>query len=264
MRSLHGLLIGSSVGRRLATYLLPITCIGTDDRSAPDGLALAGAIKADPAIASTRVVLMTSVGWPIDNDVLRAAGVARCLSKPAKQSQLFDCLATVMGTTSGSPVLAPAAPLGSPDSDAREGQPLRGRVLVAEDNVVNQRVALHQIRRLGYAADAVADGLEAIHALSRVPYDVVLMDCQMPNLDGYAATAIIREREGTSRRTPIIALTAHALQGDLDKCLSAGMDDYLTKPVNRHELRAVLERWIAGKSPSFATSGSKSKDEDAA
>ncbi len=209
-----------------------------------DGLSLAAAIQADPALASTRVVLMTSIGWPIDHEVLRAAGVARCLSKPAKQSQLFDCLATVMAAASGSIVAAASAAADDDRADVGSDQPVRGRVLVAEDNIVNQRVALHQLRRLGYAADAVADGLEAIRALSQVPYDVVLMDCQMPNLDGYAATAIIREREGASRRTPIVALTAHALQGDRERCLSAGMDDYLSKPVNRHELRAVLERWI--------------------
>jgi len=206
-----------------------------------DGVALASAIMADPALASTRLILMTSIGWPIDADVLRAAGIARCLNKPAKQSQLFDCLATVMG---GAPATASAlAPL-SHVADPAESSQIRGRVLVAEDNVVNQRVALHQIRRLGYAADAVGDGLEAIAALSQVPYDIVLMDCQMPNLDGYGATAIIREREGAARRTPIVALTAHALQGDREKCLAAGMDDYLTKPMNRRELRAVLERWI--------------------
>jgi two-component system sensor histidine kinase/response regulator len=230
-----------------------------------DGLALAAAIKADPALVSTRLVLMTSVGWPIDNEMLRAAGVARCLSKPAKQSQLFDCLATVMCAASESAVPAPSAAADHDSSDVASGQPVRGRVLVAEDNVVNQRVALHQIRRLGYSADAVADGLEAIHALSQVPYDVVLMDCQMPNLDGYAATAIIREREGASRRTPIVALTAHALQGDREKCLSAGMDDYLSKPVNRHELRAVLERWIPARAQPMETTATRGdNDLDAA
>jgi PAS domain S-box-containing protein len=210
-----------------------------------DGLALAAAIRADPAIASTRLVLMTSIGWPIDQDMLRAAGVARCLTKPAKQSQLFDCLAMVMGMTfsAAAPPASPARESGSVDEQA-DAQPMRGRVLVAEDNPVNQRVAIHQLRRLGYAADAVGDGAEAVLALSRVPYDIVLMDCQMPNLDGYAATAMIRQREGAGRRTPIIALTAHALQGDREKCLSAGMDDYLSKPVNRNELRAVLERWV--------------------
>jgi len=192
---------------------------------------------------------MTSIGWPIDHQMLRTAGVARCLTKPAKQSQLFDCLAMVMGMT-----FAGAAPP-SPSRDAAiveetgDPQTLFGRVLVAEDNPVNQRVALHQLRRLGYAADAVGDGAEAVLALSRVHYDIVLMDCQMPNLDGYAATTMIREREGSGRRTPIIALTAHALQGDREKCLAAGMDDYLSKPVNRNELRAVIEKWVRSKGP---------------
>jgi two-component system sensor histidine kinase/response regulator len=232
-----------------------------------DGLMLAQAIKADQALASTRLIIMTSLGQRHDCAELHAMGVARCLTKPVKQIQLFECVLSVMadhlqamvtglqlGTGSGAAdqLVAsdrdrrPTVAVDAGDTDTgRLRLRSRGRVLLAEDNAVNQRVALHQLQRLGYAADAVGNGREAVTALARIPYDLVLMDCQMPEMDGYQATTAIRALEGGGRRrTPIIAMTASALDGEMQKCLDAGMDAYISKPVKIDQLRALLAQWI--------------------
>jgi CheY-like chemotaxis protein len=117
-------------------------------------------------------------------------------------------------------------------------------VLVAEDNPVNQRVAVRMLARLGLGADVASDGREAVQSFGRQPYALVLMDCQMPELDGFQATARIRASEGPGQRTPIIAMTASAMRGDRERCLAAGMDDYIAKPVRIDDLRMAVERWL--------------------
>jgi signal transduction histidine kinase/PleD family two-component response regulator/HPt (histidine-containing phosphotransfer) domain-containing protein len=210
-----------------------------------DGLMLARAIKAEPMIAPTRLILLTSLGMRgLDHDA-EPATIDAYLTKPIRQSQLFDALANVM-----------APPMAGADTDSTEHtlheittpraqQAGHGpRLLVAEDNAVNQKVTVYMLEKLGYRADVVADGREALEALARIPYPLVLMDCQMPEMDGYAATAAIRTGEGTARHTPIIAMTAGAMAGDREHCLAAGMDDYIAKPVREQDLAAVIGRWL--------------------
>ncbi|HEV7683884.1 MAG TPA: PAS domain S-box protein [Pyrinomonadaceae bacterium] len=211
-----------------------------------DGFELARAIKSDPALAGMHLVLLTSYGQRGDSTTARESGVAAYLTKPVRQSQLFNCLANVVNQPTVSNEAADH-PAQKPDLLTRhnldEKELMTNRlILLAEDNIVNQKVAVRQLLKLGYRADAVGTGREALEALDRVPYDLVLMDCQMPEMDGYEATAEIRRREGTSRHTPIVAMTANALQGDREKCIAAGMDDYVSKPVNPEELNKVLGR----------------------
>jgi two-component system sensor histidine kinase/response regulator len=211
---------------------------------AMDGFELARTIKSEPAIAQIPLVLLTSFGQRGDGATAREAGIAAYLAKPIRQSQLFDCLTSIISQSS--PGLESATAQGAPAIVTKlylaETKAMSNKlILVAEDNIVNQKVAVRQLLKLGYRADAVANGREAIEALTRIPYDLVLMDCQMPEMDGYEATTEIRRREGTAKHTPIVAMTAHALSGDREKSISAGMDDHITKPVKQEELARVLE-----------------------
>ncbi len=205
-----------------------------------DGLALARAIKTDPALASVRLVLLTSFSQRGHGQEARQAGIAAYLTKPIHPSHLHDCLVLVLGT----PEETPATALITRHSVAEARAQLRARVLVAEDNIVNQKVAVRMLEKLGCRADITANGLEAVQAVAHMAYDIVFMDCQMPDMDGYAATATIRAREAqTHSHLPIIAMTANAMQGDREKCLAAGMDDYVSKPVKEGELLAMLQKW---------------------
>ncbi|HET7479180.1 MAG TPA: PAS domain S-box protein [Rubrobacteraceae bacterium] len=211
-----------------------------------DGIELARQIKADPLISSTKLIMLSSMGWRGEGEEVRRAGIDAYLTKPAKQSQLYDAISTVMGMPEGAVALETERQLITRHSLKEAKGRSRGRILVAEDNLVNQKVAVKMLERLGYRADVAANGLETLEALSRIPYEAVLMDVQMPEMDGYEATIGIRQREENEqgRHTPIIAMTANAMQGDREQALEAGMDDYVSKPVNLKKLDEVLERWI--------------------
>ena len=201
-----------------------------------DGLDLARAIKKDPTLAGLQLIMLTSLGTRLSDEVMAETGIAKCLQKPVRQSELFNAIASVL-TDPGS-ISLPARPA---ELEIVEAAPQCLRVLLAEDNLVNQKVALRQLRKLGYAADAVGDGAAAIDALQRSHYDVVIMDCHMPEMDGYEATRMIRQRNDLGH-TYIIAMTANAMQGDREKCLEAGMDDYVSKPTRITDLEQALER----------------------
>ncbi|MBM4125545.1 MAG: response regulator, partial [Nitrospira sp.] len=208
-----------------------------------DGLALAHAVKADPALVNLRLVLLTPYGHRGDAAKAKQAGIAACLTKPLRQTQLHTCLETVIALPAGD--FSPTA--GTPPLVT--GQSLKDtaphiRTLVADDNTVNQKVMARMLEKLGCMADIVTNGLEAVEVSDHIPYAAILMDCQMPEMDGYEATRRIRQREGTARHTIVIAVTANALSEDRDKCLAAGMDDYVSKPVGIEALEAVLMRWL--------------------
>jgi CheY-like chemotaxis protein/HPt (histidine-containing phosphotransfer) domain-containing protein len=219
-----------------------------------DGLALCEAIKSDPAIAATSIVMLTSLGQRGHAAAARAAGVAGYLTKPVRQHHLRQCLATVLAGDRPADG-AIAEPVNASRSlvtrhtlaEARVHD--RVRVLLAEDNLVNQRVAVKMLEQLGCLVDVAVDGERAVAALESATYDLVIMDCQMPVMDGFEATRAIRQREGGTRHTPIIAMTANAMTGDREQCREAGMDGYLTKPVRQDELTAAVSRWLPSRAP---------------
>jgi signal transduction histidine kinase/DNA-binding response OmpR family regulator len=204
-----------------------------------DGVALVQKINADPQLCATRLILLIPFGKPIQAAELKAMNIAACCVKPVRQSALFDCLVQVLTRPSEDGQTHQSEPfIRSNDSPSPRGE----RVLLAEDNVVNQQVALGNLRKLGYTADVANNGLQVLDALKAQKYDIILMDCQMPGLDGYKTTQEIRKRENGDQRAWIIAMTANVMVGDREKCLAAGMDDYVSKPLHRVELRAALER----------------------
>ena len=222
-----------------------------------DGLQLGRRIKADPLLESTLMIMVKSLGQRGDAAALEQSGFTGYLTKPVRQSQLYDCIVLVLerakqnsqyqtsGATKTSKIAKTASGLVTRHTVA-ESSKHGARILLAEDNVINQKVAQALLNRLGYRADIVANGKEAVRALELINYDLVLMDCQMPEMNGFEATAMIRSESSkvSNHAVPIIAMTANAMAGDRDECIEAGMNDYLSKPVKKDELAAVLGKWL--------------------
>jgi len=214
-----------------------------------DGETLARAVRSDPVLRGVPMVLLTSVDQPEGAEHVRAAGFGAYLVKPVRASLLMDALLTVCGARlegeAGEMVTqATLMRRGSERAQVEPGALLHVRVLLVEDNAVNQQVATAMLEQLGARVDVAADGKEALEQVALLPYDLIFMDCEMPEMDGYAATAEIRRREDGGRRIPIVAMTAHAMEGDREQCLAAGMDDYITKPVSPAAIGAVVRRWV--------------------
>jgi two-component system sensor histidine kinase/response regulator len=206
-----------------------------------DGFAVAAQIKADPQLAGAIVMMLASADRGDDAARCRELGVVYCLRKPIGQSELFDAVVSALGVQ---PREVPALPK-PPVSNAVRGERSL-HILLAEDNKVNQAVAIGLLKKRGHVVFVANDGREVLPILERQPVDLVLMDIQMPEVDGFAATIAIREREKTTgQHIPIVALTAHAMQGDRERFLAGGMDDYLSKPLHAQELDKVLERYLA-------------------
>jgi CheY-like chemotaxis protein len=210
------------------------------------GIDVADAVRADAALATTPMILLTSWALSGQDAVAREAGIAFLVPKPIRSRRLLECLLAVVGNVSATPTSQRA-------STRRDG---RGHLLVAEDNPVNQRLVERLLQKAGYDVDVAATGREAVDAETRESYDAIFMDCQMPDMDGFEATAAIRAREaGGDRHVPIIALTANALEGDRERCLARGMDDYLSKPIKPGDLDRVLGQWVADRPSELAVAG---------
>jgi PAS domain S-box-containing protein len=208
-----------------------------------DGEELGRQIKADPALADTRLIMMTSMNLSGGMARLAEVGFSALLVKPIRQHQLCEILARVLageipGTAHAVTVVATRTPRGVLST--------RARILLVEDNVTNQLVALKILEKIGHRAHVVGNGREALEALAHAPYDLVLMDCQMPEMDGFEATRRMRSPDALAawRTIPVIAMTAHAMKGDRERCLAAGMDDYLSKPVDPIEMAVMIEKWL--------------------
>ena len=203
-------------------------------------------IKKNEILHDTRLIMLTSLGQKGDASRFKQAGFAAYLMKPIRKIQLRECISIVMGISSESEQKQSIITRHTIAESERHNI----RILVAEDNPTNQTVALTILNRFGFRADAVGNGKEAVEILSRVPYDLVLMDCNMPEIDGYEATQMIRDVTSTvlNHQIPVIALTANAMIGDREKCLRSGMNDYISKPILPENLINVISRWISGSS----------------
>jgi two-component system, sensor histidine kinase and response regulator len=215
-----------------------------------DGAQLGTAIKATSALQKIPMVMLTSCGMRGDAAHMQQIGFDGYLTKPVREQLLYDCLSTVLTMTTPNDVMPmpPACPRKSPVTthSLRDARYQKVRILLVEDNVINQKVATKILEKFGFKSDVAPNGFEAVQMLASATYDLVLMDVQMPVMDGYEATAHIRNQDSSVRphNIPIIAMTANAMKGDEKKCLQAGMDDYLSKPIDSQKLLAKLKQWL--------------------
>jgi two-component system, sensor histidine kinase and response regulator len=208
-----------------------------------DGFTLAETIRRHPECGVATVMMLSSAGLRGDAARCRELGVSAYLTKPVRQSELLDAILAALGTQSATNLPPPLVTRHS----LRENRPPM-RILLVEDNAVNQLLALRLLQKQGHAVTVAANGKRALEALNKDIYDLMLMDIQMPEMNGWEATKAIRENEkATGKHIPIAAMTAHAMDGDKDRCLAAGMDDYLTKPIRLVELLAVVDRFRSHK-----------------
>ena len=223
-----------------------------------DGLEVAQRINGDPEIADVKMVMLTSIGLRGDAQLVKKSGVSAYLTKPTRQSDLYTCLFTVIDEDTQYEE-APQLVTRHSIAENRKNQ-LNIHILVVEDNETNQEVVTSMLKKLGCRVSVASNGKEAVDAVSESFYNLIFMDCQMPVMDGYQATAEIRsiedKKEGENY-TPIIALTANALEGDREKCLTAGMDDYLSKPFKQDEIRKKIEKWSTVASNLFPEDGAE-------
>ena len=209
-----------------------------------DGISVARTIHADPLIRDTPIVLVTAIGRrKSDIEFFKAEGIDSFVTKPVRRAQLTSAL---MSVVAGASARIPAAVGGRHHTEA-ETKPTRRQILIVEDNVVNQKVAVGQLRNLGYDADVAGSGSEALEVIRNQAYDLIFLDCQMPDVDGYDVARTIRSMETAGQHVPIVAMTAHTMDGEREKCLAAGMDDFLTKPVSLQRLGGVLVRWLGAR-----------------
>jgi PAS domain S-box-containing protein len=209
-----------------------------------NGLELIQIVRQLPEVAATPIILLSSLGATFSIDELKQLNIATSLPKPVRQAKLCENIVNVLKNRKPDEMLL------APSAETNVQPKRKARILLAEDNPINQQVALRILAKLGYRADVAANGLEVLQALNKIPYDLILMDCQMPEMDGYLTTENIRHLEQKKGgHTLIIAMTAHALKGDREKCLSAGMDDYIAKPIDINMLGLTLDSWLRNTEP---------------
>jgi CheY-like chemotaxis protein len=230
--ALQALEVAKSTGRPFPLILLDGQMPGMD------GFTLAERIKKDPELVGATIMMLTSAGHFGDAARCRELGISAYLVKPIRQRELLEEICNILHLSTRK-----EAPLVTRHTLREDRNRLR--VLLVEDNAVNQTLALRLLEKRGYIVSTAGDGRKALTALEKETFDVVLMDVQMPEMDGFQATAAIRESErSTGRHVPIIAMTAHSLKGDEERCLSAGMDAYISKPIRTNELFGTIERFL--------------------